>query len=96
MGPVVCRVAEQGGGTVQAIVGSCVDELAARVRTLLTRLGPWSERPTLGLVGGMVGEGGPLRDELLRALDGLQMDVLDRAVVPARGAALLALSLLGR
>ncbi|GMR12334.1 MAG: BadF/BadG/BcrA/BcrD ATPase family protein [Gemmatimonadota bacterium] len=92
--PIVCRAAGLRDPVAETIVEGAVEDLTGHVLTLVRRLGPWTGRPSVALSGGLLGEGGPLRDRTRAALAGLLCQPIDRLLDPARGAARLAARLL--
>ena len=85
--PLVAATAEAGDGAAREILASAVTELEAHVLTLLERLGPWGSPPTVALGGGLLRQGGPLREAMARVLERDRLPVLDRELDAARGAA---------
>ncbi len=94
LAPLVAKVALEGDPPAQRILRECAEELRLLVATVIDRLGPWATPPRVALVGGAVEDEGSLRDLLISALEAEGYEVLRRTVVPARGAARLALDLL--
>ena len=92
--PMVCRAADIGDPVAATIIEGAIEDLTSHVLTVVRRLGPWSGRPALALSGGLLGEGGPLRDRTRVALAGLLCQPTDRFIDPVRGAARLAARLL--
>jgi glucosamine kinase len=93
LAPVALAAAEAGDPAAHTIAEAAVRELVAQVASLTKRLAPWQATPTVALTGGLIARGGALRDRLLRALEAaprLQLQLLERAVDAARGAATLA------
>ncbi len=88
--PIICGQAESGDEVAGAIVENAVEDLAAHVLTVVKRLGPWPGRPAVALTGGLIDEGGPLRQRVSVAIGGLLCQARDRVVDAARGAADLA------
>ncbi len=93
-GAVLEYLALEGDPPAQRVLRECAEELRLLVATVLDRLGPWSTPPRVALVGGAVEDEGSLRDLLIPALETEGLDVLTSTIVPARGAARLALALL--
>lgn len=89
--PLVCERAESGDEVARTIVENAVEDLVAHVLTVVKRLGPWPGRPAVALAGGLIDEGGPLRQRVSVAIGGLLCQPRDRVVDAARGAADLAL-----
>jgi glucosamine kinase len=88
--PIVCGQAKAGDEVAVTIVENAVEDLAAHVLTVVKRLGPWPGRPAVALAGGLIDEGGPLRQRVSIAIGGLLCQARDRVVDAARGAADLA------
>jgi glucosamine kinase len=93
LAPTVCEVAGEGDRVALDIIAAAIEALAAHAATLLQELAPWNADPGIALVGGLVAPGGPLRAGLVEVLAGLECVVVEQAVEPVRGAALIALSL---
>ncbi len=91
---VVFAARAAGDAVAGRIVEDAVVDLQRHVGALLGRLGPWSSAPVLSLAGGLIGPGGPLRDEIVEALAGHACVLRLEPVDAARGAARLALSAL--
>jgi glucosamine kinase len=98
LAPSVIEIAEQGDEVAQRLVSGAVVALRAHLEALVERVG--SEAGTtlraVALVGGLVQPGRPLRQEIEDIIVELGLEVLDRAVFPERGAALLALDMVTR
>ncbi|HET9947436.1 MAG TPA: BadF/BadG/BcrA/BcrD ATPase family protein [Longimicrobiales bacterium] len=92
--PVVLEAEERGDAAARALVARAVADLAEHVTAILARLGPWSAPPPLHLWGGLIGEGGPLRERLFRALTALPVQLQEGRIDPEMGAAALALAML--
>ena len=92
--PIVCQAADMGDPVAVTIVEGAIEDLTGHVLTVVRRLGPWSGRPRVAVSGGLLGEGGPLRERTCAALAGLLCHPSDRIVDAARGAAGLAAGLL--
>lgn len=91
LAPVVLRCAVQGDAAAGRVRTAAVDALAELVVTAAARAA--LPTPRLAFAGGLIGVGGPLREELAAALAVTfpQSTLLDRMVDAARGAALLAI-----
>jgi len=76
-------------------VDTAIDDLVGHVLTAMRRLGPWNGRPQVALVGGLLSQDRPLRERVQAALAGLSCTPVERIVDPARGAARMAMRLLG-
>jgi glucosamine kinase len=85
--PEVQAAAAAGDAVAGEILVKAVDELDGHVLTILDTLGPWPEAPTVMLGGGLLQKGGPLRSSLERLMRSHGLQVLDRELDPARGAA---------
>lgn len=94
LAPLVCREADAGDPVAATIVEGAIEDLTSHVLTVVRRLGPWSGRPAVAVTGGLLSEGGPLRERTRSALAGLSCQPIDRVVDAARGAARLAAELL--
>jgi glucosamine kinase len=88
--PLVCDLAESGDEVARTIIESAVEDLAGHVLTVVKRLGPWPGLPAVALAGGLIDEGGPLRQRVSVAIGVLLCQARDRVVDAARGAADLA------
>ncbi|MEQ9400188.1 MAG: BadF/BadG/BcrA/BcrD ATPase family protein [Longimicrobiales bacterium] len=93
LAPVVARSSDQGDPVAGEILVHAVEELEGHVATVLARLGPWSQPPSVALGGGLLRPGRPLRAAMERVLE--RMGLAARAGEPdaARGAARLALEI---
>jgi len=95
LAPIICGAAADGDALAEALVESAIEDLVGHVLTAMRRLGPWNGRPQVALVGGLLSEDRPLRDRVRSALAGLSCTPVERVVDPARGAARMAMRLLG-
>ena len=68
LAPLVFGEYEQGDHAAQAIVEDARAALTELARRAVRRSGPWMEPAPLALVGGLVGEGGPLRNLVVDGL----------------------------
>ena len=91
--PGVAGAAEGGDQVAQDVLERASAALERHVSALLEQSGPWSQAPPLALWGGLIWEGGPLRDRLVRALAGHDVRLLEHQCDPPLGAAKKALSL---
>ncbi|MCH7530561.1 MAG: hypothetical protein IIB36_02225 [Gemmatimonadetes bacterium] len=91
--PDVAHAASAGDAGAVEILERAVEMLARHLTTVVERSGPWSEKPRLALWGGLIWEGGPLRDPLLTAIAGHDLPLVDVALDPPMGAARRALEL---
>lgn len=96
LAPTVCDLAEAGDEAAGTIVDGAVHDLVAHILTVAERLGPWPGGPAVVLAGGLIDEGGPLRGRVSAAIEGLTLQVRERAVDAARGAAHLAIRAAGQ
>lgn len=87
----VLEAADEGDPAALPIVEEAVAELASAVDAVKRRLGPWDGPPPVGLAGGLLAPGRPLRRRVADAVEGLGARPIARAVDPARGAARLVL-----
>jgi glucosamine kinase len=92
--PLVSRVAAGGDPGAAGILAAAVEDLTTHLRTVLERAGSWPEVPGLVLWGGLLGEGGPLRDALVAAAGHYPVQLMARDVDPPIGAAKMALAAL--
>ena len=96
--PDVARAASAGDFGAIEILELAVDILTGHVTTVVEHSGPWSGKPYLAFGGGLIRQGGPLRDALSSAIAGHELSLVDRELDPPMGAArrALALALPGR
>ncbi len=94
LAPMVAEAAAQGEPAARAIVEQAVSDLEAHALAILERIGPTRERPALALWGGLLAEGGPLREPVRAALAERGLRALETELDPSRGAALLARALI--
>ncbi|HEX6558954.1 MAG TPA: BadF/BadG/BcrA/BcrD ATPase family protein, partial [Longimicrobiales bacterium] len=92
LAPVVFEAAERGNASARLVMLAAAHDLAAHVAALHTRLAPWREPPVVALTGGLIAPGRPLRDDVVREIHDLDysLQILDRGIDAARGAATLA------
>jgi glucosamine kinase len=93
--PVVTESAREGDAVAGEILVQAVEELEGHVLTLLTTLGPWTDRPMVALGGGLLDPGGPLRRGMEAVLDRHRIALVARKLHPVLGAARLAVELAG-
>jgi glucosamine kinase len=96
LAPVVTLAAEIGDAVAAEILDTAVGELEGHVLTLLETLGPWHIPPRLALGGGLLLPGGPLREAIEHRLTVQRLEVLQRPLDGAHGAASLGRELLPR
>jgi N-acetylglucosamine kinase-like BadF-type ATPase len=89
--PIVARAAANGDPAASHLLDEAVRELAKHVRAILERMGPWPAPPPLLLWGGLLADGGPLREALGRELAPYPVELRSAPIDPAVGAARLAL-----
>jgi glucosamine kinase len=94
--PVVAESARNGDAVAGEILVRAVEELEGHVLTLLETLGPWHARPSVGLGGGLLDPGGPLRRGMEAALDRHRIALVERRLDAAQGAARLAIRMATR
>jgi N-acetylglucosamine kinase-like BadF-type ATPase len=90
--PAVAACAALDDAAARAVLEGALDALRDHVTAILERTGPWTDPPGLALWGGLISEGGPLRDPLLRRLAGSRTRLLGRTLDPPLAAARLALA----
>jgi len=91
LAPVVCAAAEEGDELATLLVETSIEDLVGHVLTVIRALGPWTGRPRVATVGGLLAEGRPLRARLQAALSGVLCTPIQRPVDAAHGAALMAM-----
>lgn len=94
LAPLVFRAAGEGDGPAEAIVDEALAEVRRHLEVIRRAWEPWGPPVPLALVGGLVEEGGALRERvssLLREMGGV---LSSGPVSPTRGAAGLARGLL--
>jgi N-acetylglucosamine kinase-like BadF-type ATPase len=92
LAPLVLQAADAGDALADELAGTGARELAHVVEAVRRSLEPWADTPAVALVGGLIaGAEAPLRRRLERALAELPVRLDPREVIPARGAASLAL-----
>jgi N-acetylglucosamine kinase-like BadF-type ATPase len=95
LAPLVLEAASQGDPAAKDLVGRGLEALGRYLDVLARAWAPWGRSFPLALAGGMAAEGGPLREPLSRMVVERGGVLHPRPVIPARGAALLALELAG-
>jgi glucosamine kinase len=95
LAPVVCDAADEGDVVAEEMIDKAIEHLIAHVLTVMRRLGPWHGRPKVALAGGLISADRPLRARVRSALSGLICSPITRPVDPARGAARMAIRLVG-
>lgn len=90
----VARVARQGDPVAARVVHRALGEIRAHLEAVLERTSGWTGPAPLALVGGLVREGGPLREAVIEMAAELGCDLRLGEVVPERGALRLATGLL--
>lgn len=91
LAPEVCRAADEGDELAMLLVETAIEDLVGHVLTVIRALGPWTGRPAVAMVGGLLADDGPLRVRLQVALSGLLCTPIQRPVDAARGAASMAI-----
>ena len=94
LAPLVIHTARSGDAAASAVVRRALDalgdHLSAAIRELFTSGSP----PPVALAGGLIAPDGPLRADAEQLVASTGGHLLPRAVIPERGAARLALTLL--
>jgi N-acetylglucosamine kinase-like BadF-type ATPase len=85
--PLVAGASSAGDAVARSILGRAADLLAGQLAAVLERSGPWAQKPRIALWGGLIWEGGPLRDLLLRAIHTQELTLVERELDPPMGAA---------
>ena len=89
----VARVARSGDTVAARVIHRALGEVRAHLEAVLEGTRGWVGAPPIALVGGLVREGGPLREAVVEMGTELGYDVRLDEVVPERGALALALGL---
>ena len=89
--PMVVGASAEGDPVASSIMAGAVADLVKHAAVALERAGPWTEPPELVLCGGLLEEGGPLREATERAVSGCAVRSAARGIDPAMGAARTAL-----
>lgn len=90
----VARVARRGDPVAARVVHRALGEIRAHLEAVLARTSAWTGPTPIALVGGLIREGGPLREAVVEMAAELGCDVRLGEVVPERGALRLATGLL--
>lgn len=93
---MVAEACAEGDQVANDIFGQAADELSAHLSAVLARGNPWKEQPELVLWGGLLREGGALREVMEAAAAQHPVRLSARPVDPAMGAARLALGAASR
>jgi glucosamine kinase len=93
LAPLVLEAASQGDPSARSIVDEGVKALGKYLDVLARAWAPWGRAFPVALAGGMAAENGPLRAPLARMVKERGGVLHTGPVVPARGAARLALDL---
>ncbi len=88
--PLVVEASRGGDAVAGEILVEAVEELEGHLLTLLDNLGPWSSRPRVAMTGGLLDPDGPLRRPMESTLQQHRIDLVNRPLFPALGAARLA------
>jgi len=91
--PIVARAADEGDESATEVLAEAVVALEKHVAAMLGREG-WPARVPLVLWGGLVAEGGPLRDAMVNAMAAYPVKLSGDPIDPPAGAATMALRLL--
>ena len=89
----VARVARSGDTVAARVIHRALGEVRALLEAVLEGTRGWEGAPPIALVGGLVRDGGPLRDAVVEMGTELGYDVRLDEVVPERGALALAIGL---
>jgi glucosamine kinase len=93
--PLVVDASRAGDAVADDILARAIEDLSAHVLTLGAALAPWSSAPRVGLTGGLLQPGGPLRLSMEAALSQHRLRLVGHEPDPAVGAARLAQGLTG-
>lgn len=93
--PLVSDAVAGGDRAASEVFEGAVADLMEHVASVVAAAGPWREPPALVVWGGLVAEGGCLRERVLRALDEHEVALSTSEIDPPLGAARLALRALG-
>ena len=96
LAPLVIRAARSGDGPANAVIRRALDALGDQLSAAIRELFPPGNQPPVALTGGLIAPNGPLRADFERLVSSTGGHLLPRAVIPERGAARLALTLLSR
>ena len=97
LAPLAIHTARSGDAAAQTIVRRALDALGDQLSAAIRELFPSAsgDPPTVALAGGLISPDGPLRADAERLVASAAGHLLPRAVIPERGAALLARALPG-
>lgn len=93
LAPLILEAAAQGDPGAGAILEEALEEIRLHLREVASRWAPWGIPIPLALVGGLVEEGGALRDSLRGLVEEVGGELCPHPVIPVRGAAHLALAI---
>ena len=82
----VAEVSKTGDAVAARVVHRALSAVREHLEAVLERTSGWGGRPPVAFVGGLVREGGALRDAVVEAAAGAGYEVRREAVVPERGA----------
>lgn len=96
LAPLAIRTARSGDAAAQTVVQRALEALADQLSAAIRQLFPCApdNPPPIALTGGLIAPDGPLRADLEHLVASAGGRLLPRAVIPERGAARLALTLL--
>ena len=89
----VARVARSGDTVAARVIHRALGEIRAHLEAVLARTAGWEGPPSVALVGGLVREGGPLREAVAEMGAELGCDVRLDEVAPELGALRMAIEL---
>lgn len=89
----VARVARSGDTVAARVIHRALGEVRAHLEAVLEGTRGWEGSPPIALVGGLIREGGPLREAVVEMGTELGFDVRLDDVLPERGALTLAIGL---
>lgn len=89
----VARVAREGDSVAARVIHRALGEIRAHMEAVLERTAGWTGPAPVALVGGLIREGGPLREAVAEMAAELGCEVRLGEVVPERGALRLAMGL---
>lgn len=96
LAPLAIRTARSGDAAAQTVVQRALEALADQLSAAIRQLFPCApdNPPPIALTGGLIAPDGPLRADLEHLVASAGGRLLPRVVIPERGAARLALTLL--
>ena len=94
LAPLVSQAASEGDPVAMKLLATAVSDLSDHLSAVLERAGAWPELPELVLWGGLLRDGGPLRDAMAEAVTAYPVKLVAGEVDPAMGAAKMALAAL--